>query len=218
MKYAQSSVMFKEQFLKQTKDKIIACKECTLHNNRKFPVVGHGSHSPVIMFIGEAIGDRENETGMPFSGNAKETFEKALEVLDVKRMDVYSTVLLKCKYEPSVTSETCFKRCLQHLITQIDLLQPKIICTMGHYPTKFLLEYYENENKDKEIKDIHGESIMILPARKHKKHQVFYSPATKMYIVPTFSPATKDNFQIKDHIISDMNSIKTLISLLPILF
>jgi DNA polymerase len=210
--------MFKEQFLLQIKDKILACKNCPLGQKRKFPVIGQGNHSPAIMFVGEAIGNKENETGIPFSGTSKAMFEKAIYSIGLTRKDIYCTSLLKCKYDQSVASETCFKRCSQYLFEQIDLLQPKIICTMGHYPTKMLLEYYENDNFKKDVKEIHGESILINPIRKHKKHKIYYVPTSKLYIVPTFSTAETKNFQIQEHIINDMIMIKTLISLLPILF
>jgi DNA polymerase len=170
------------------------------------------------MFIGEAAGDKENETGIPFSGTSKAMFDRAINSLGLDRKDIYCTILLKCKYDHSTASETCFKRCSQYLFEQIDLLQPKIICTMGHYPTKILLEHYENENYKKDVKDIHGESILISPIRKHKKHKVNYIPSSKLYVVPTFSTAETKNFQIQEHIMSDMSMIKGLLSLLPILF
>ncbi|MGI5828485.1 MAG: uracil-DNA glycosylase family protein, partial [Patescibacteria group bacterium] len=71
------------QELKQLKDEVVNLKESPLYEYRKknnyYQVIGEGSHYAKIMFIGEAPGKNEAETGRPFCGAAGRVLSEMLE-------------------------------------------------------------------------------------------------------------------------------------------
>ncbi len=74
------------------------CALCTLSNSRKQVVFGEGNPDADIMFVGEAPGSVEDETGRPFVGKSGELLTKIIETtLDVKREEVYIANIIKCR-------------------------------------------------------------------------------------------------------------------------
>ena len=89
----------RKELMKQIRDEVVALKNSPLYKfrieNKNLPVIGEGSHSAKIMFIGEAPGRNEAKTGRPFCGRAGEIFNKLLESVEIKREDVYVTNIVK---------------------------------------------------------------------------------------------------------------------------
>ncbi|KKR65254.1 MAG: Uracil-DNA glycosylase, family 4 [Candidatus Curtissbacteria bacterium GW2011_GWA1_40_47] len=85
--------------LKKIRDEIWNLSKSPLYNYRKknnyFPVIGEGNHFSKIIFIGEAPGQREAETGRPFCGAAGKILDELLVSIDLKRKDVYITNVVK---------------------------------------------------------------------------------------------------------------------------
>ena len=85
--------------LRKIKDEIINAKNSPLYGyrikNKYFPVIGEGSHNAKIMFIGEAPGKNEAETGRPFCGAAGHVLDELLESIGLNRKEVYITNILK---------------------------------------------------------------------------------------------------------------------------
>ena len=181
-----------EEKLKKIKNEVLNCKKCFLYKerieNRFYPVIGEGNHRAKIMFVGEAPGQQEARTGKPFCGAAGKILDELLESVEIKREEVYIANLLKCRppknRDPRPEE---IKACFPYLERQIKIIKPKIICPLGRYSMKFLMEKFRLENQIEKISKIHGrlfksknlfQSITIIP---------FYHPA-----VATYNPNMKE--------------------------
>ena len=122
-------------------EKIKICKQCPLYKTRHHAVPGEGSyHSPVI-FVGEAPGEVEDLHGKPFIGKAGQLLTKILQSVQIKRKDVFITNMIKCRPPGNRNpSQSEVEVCLPYLESQIALINPRIIVTLGNIPTKFLLD------------------------------------------------------------------------------
>lgn len=151
------------------------CKKCKLYKTRKNVVIGEGSLNAKIVFIGEAPGKNEDETGVPFCGRAGKLLDEFLSSINLKREDIFITNIVKCR--PSLNRDPDkeeIKICSNYLEKQIKEINPEIICPLGRYASKFILKKYGFE--EKEIGKVHGvifeNKVKIIP---------MYHPAAAIY-------------------------------------
>jgi DNA polymerase len=115
------------------------CTKCPLHRFRKNAVPGEGDKNSKVMFVGEAPGATEDEMGRPFVGAAGRLLTTMLESLGIKRESVYITNVVKCRppgnREPN---DEEIEVCKPYLISQITLLKPRIIVTLGNVAGKVI--------------------------------------------------------------------------------
>jgi uracil-DNA glycosylase len=143
--------------LKKIKNEVLNCKKCLLYKSRKYPVIGQGNHSAKIMFIGEAPGYNEDQTGRPFCGIAGKILDELLEEAGLERKDVYITNILKCRPpENRDPRNDEIKACSPYLLRQVEIIKPKIICTLGNYATRFIFEKFNIDQEFSGISKIHG--------------------------------------------------------------
>jgi DNA polymerase len=117
------------------------CHRCELANTRTHAVVGRGNLKAPIMVIGEAPGQNEDETGLPFVGRAGQLLEKILASvkLDIEK-DVYICNVIKCRPPQNrVPTNEEIEACKPYLLEQIRLVDPKIILLTGATAVKGLL-------------------------------------------------------------------------------
>lgn len=194
----------KYELLKQIKEEVIALKESPLYEervkNKVFPVIGEGNHQAKIMFVGEAPGKNEAETGRPFCGAAGKILTQLLESIGLKREDVYITNIVKDR--PPENRDPLpeeIKIYAPFLDRQIEIIQPKIIATLGRYSMAYIMEKFGLQQELKSIGQIHG--------------KVF---GTKAYygdieIIPLYHPAValyRDN--LKEQLFKDFQVIKNV--------
>lgn len=111
---------------------LAGCQACELGKNRTNFVLGEGSFTPDIMFIGEAPGAEEDKEGVPFIGAAGQLLTRMLEKLGLTKDEIYLANVLKCRPPNNrKPTEDETKACLQYLEAQIELLKPKVIVTLG---------------------------------------------------------------------------------------
>jgi len=152
------------------------CKKCPLHKTRKNAVPGEGGNRKRIMFIGEAPGRREDELGRPFVGAAGKFLDELLDSIGLGREDVYITNIVKCRPPGNRDpTELEIKICSPYLDRQINILDPRIICPLGRFSAKYILERYGFDMES--ITKVHGkiykaDKILILP---------MYHPAAALY-------------------------------------
>jgi DNA polymerase len=92
------------------------------------------------MFIGEGPGRDEDLTGRPFVGKAGELLDKMLAALGLQRGQVYIANVVKCRPPDNRTPTSPeAQRCLGYLRRQIELIQPRVIVTLGATPLRELL-------------------------------------------------------------------------------
>lgn len=110
------------------------CKRCKLCEGRKNIVFGSGKEArPDLMVIGEAPGEKEDETGEPFVGKAGEMLDKMLEnVLGISRKDVYVTNAVKCRPPENRNPEPEeVESCIQFAKWQKEAVKPKVVVIFG---------------------------------------------------------------------------------------
>lgn len=118
-----------------------ACTDCGLHQGCKGKVFGTPNIYAPIMVIGEAPGENEDITGLPFTGKAGKLLDKMLESIYLNRdSNVFLTNILKCRPPNNRNPERAeLDACGKHLEQQIDLMKPKFIISTGGFSTAFLL-------------------------------------------------------------------------------
>ncbi len=114
--------------------RIAVCTLCALSERRTRTVPGDGSATAEIMFIGEAPGHNEDQQGLPFVGAAGNVLTNLLAGIGLRRSDVYITNMVKCR--PNNNRDPLsgeIEACSTYLDAQIDLIDPKVIVTLGRY-------------------------------------------------------------------------------------
>jgi len=113
--------------------------DCPLKAGRRKLVFGAGNADADLMFVGEAPGAREDELGLPFVGPAGQLLEQLLGEIGLERKDVFINNVLQCRppgNRDPLPNEV--EECKPFLMKRIELIEPKVICTLGNYATKLL--------------------------------------------------------------------------------
>jgi len=126
--------------LRELEEEAKKCRKCGLYKVRRKLVFGDGSPDAEILFVGEAPGAEEDRQGIPFVGRAGKLLDKILEVVGLKRSEVYIANVLKCRppenRDPTPQEEMA---CLPFLFRQIEIIKPRIICCLGRISARALL-------------------------------------------------------------------------------
>ncbi|MFH1755743.1 MAG: uracil-DNA glycosylase, partial [Candidatus Latescibacterota bacterium] len=138
---APTAVISTNDKLAKVEASVRACVECPLHETRTQAVFGVGNPRTQVVFIGEAPGRDEDIKGEPFVGRAGQLLTKIFAAIDLKREDVYITNILKCRPPANRDpQESEVRRCENYLISQIDIIKPKLICALGRVAAQWLLQ------------------------------------------------------------------------------
>jgi DNA polymerase len=136
-----SKTMDDYKSLEDLKKDVSKCNLCGLHSSRKNLVFGEGNSRAELMFIGEAPGRDEDLQGKPFVGRAGKLLTKIIEAMGLKREDVYIANILKCRPPNNRNPKPDeINACINHLKSQIRIIQPKVICALGTFSAQRLLE------------------------------------------------------------------------------
>src|SRR5262245_16420584 len=93
------------------------------------------------MFIGEGPGQQEDLQGEPFVGRAGGLLTQLIEGIGLTRADVYIANVVKCRPPGNRDPEPDeIEACAPWLDRQLDLIQPRVIVTLGNFATKLLLQ------------------------------------------------------------------------------
>ncbi len=118
-----------------------SCQKCALGATRTNCVFGTGSRNARLMFIGEAPGEKEDLSGIPFVGAAGKLLDRFLEAVDIPREDVYIANILKCRppknRDPLPAEEDA---CIGYLEEQIRLINPDIMVCLGRISAMRLIK------------------------------------------------------------------------------
>lgn len=134
---------------------IAICQRCELSQGRTKAVPGEGPENAEIMFIGEAPGFHEDRQGRPFVGAAGKFLEELLASIGLTREDVYIGNVIKCRPPSNRDPQPDeMAACKPFLDKQIELIQPKLIVTLGRFS---MARYFPNTK----ITRIHGQPKRI---------------------------------------------------------
>ncbi len=120
--------------LQSVSNDVVACTKCRLAETRTQAVPGEGSSTAAVMFIGEGPGFNEDQQGRPFVGRAGKLLDDLLESVPMKREDVFITNIVKCRPPDNrdpLPDEV--SACRDYLEAQIELLNPRVIATLGRH-------------------------------------------------------------------------------------
>jgi len=113
--------------------------ECPLVATRTNLVFGAGNADADLLFVGEAPGFYEDQQGLPFVGRAGKLLDQLLVEIGLERKDAFITNVLKCRppdnRDPSPDE---IEICKPYLFRQIELIEPKVVCTLGNFSLKLL--------------------------------------------------------------------------------
>jgi DNA polymerase len=152
------------------------CTRCPLHVSRTQVVFGSGSPTADLMFVGEAPGFHEDKQGVPFVGAAGQLLGKLLAGIGLSRDDVFVANVLKCRppgnRDPQPEE---IEACERHLFRQIELIQPKVIATLGNFATKLL------SGKPLGITRVHGQEQQVTLGGSRVLLYPLFHPAAALY-------------------------------------
>ena len=183
-----TSATERRDLLKDVYEQARGCIACQLHQTRTQVVFGAGNADADLMFIGEAPGADEDRLGLPFVGRAGKLLDTLLGEIGLERTDVFIANTLKCRppnnrdpYPNEIES------CSGYLRRQVELIQPKVICTLGNFSTKLLRAdptgISRLHGRD-EVRTIGTRAIRLLP---------MYHPAAALY-TPSNLQTLRDDF------------------------
>ncbi len=134
---------------------VTACTRCVLSETRTNAVPGDGSPNAAVLFIGEGPGKNEDEQGLPFIGRAGKLLDSLLDEVPLKREDVFITNVVKCRPPNNRDPEPDeVAACMPYLKAQIELIDPRVIVTLGRHS---MLRFYPQGK----ISNDHGRIINI---------------------------------------------------------
>ncbi|MDR3306277.1 MAG: uracil-DNA glycosylase [Endomicrobium sp.] len=189
-KMPSEKVLSPKEKLEALKRTIDFCKECALGNSRLNAVIGVGSPTADLMFVGEGPGFDEDRKGEPFIGKAGQLLTKIIEAMGYTRETVYIANIVKC--HPMIDPANSEKRsndrpptplemetCRHYLDKQIEIIKPKIIVTLGASSTKGLLYSQEPISKIRGVvKEYKG--IKLIPT--YHPAALLRSPSLKKFV------------------------------------
>jgi uracil-DNA glycosylase len=141
--------------------------DCPLKDRRTKLVFGAGNADADIMFVGEAPGAQEDLQGIPFVGPAGKLLEQLLGEIGLERGDVFINNCLMCR--PPGNRDPLpdeIEECTPFLMKRIELIQPKVICTLGNYATKLLTGSPRGITKvhgDPQQREVGGRKVTLYP-------------------------------------------------------
>ncbi|HEX5193268.1 MAG TPA: uracil-DNA glycosylase [Solirubrobacteraceae bacterium] len=183
-----TSATERRELLKEVYEQARGCTACQLHQTRTQVVFGAGNADADLMFIGEAPGADEDRLGLPFVGRAGKLLDQLLEEIQLDRGDVFICNTIKCRppgnrdpYPDEIES------CSGYLRSQVELIQPKVICTLGNFSTKLL------RGDTTGISRLHGrDEVRVIGARAIRLLPLFH-PAAALY-TPSNLQTLRDDF------------------------
>jgi uracil-DNA glycosylase family 4 len=153
-----------------------ACTKCRLSEGRTQVVFGVGNPDADLMFVGEAPGFHEDKQGYPFVGQAGKLLDKLLEGIGLARADAYVANVLKCRppgnRDPAPDE---IEACEPHLFRQLELVQPRVVASLGNFATKLL------SGKQIGITRVHGQEQQVTIGGRSVLLFPLYHPAAALY-------------------------------------
>jgi DNA polymerase len=162
--------------LAELAEQVRCCTRCPLHATRTQAVFGAGHPDADLMFVGEAPGFHEDQQGVPFVGQAGKLLETLLAGIGLTRADVYIANVLKSRppgNRDPVPDE--IQACEGFLFRQIELIQPRVVATLGNFATKLL------SGRPTGITRVHGQEQETTLGGRRVLLYPLYHPAAALY-------------------------------------
>jgi uracil-DNA glycosylase len=170
-------------------DQVSACTRCRLAQGRTQVVFGVGNPAADLMFVGEAPGFHEDRQGVPFVGQAGKLLDNLLAGIGLERSEVYIANVLKCRPPGNRDPQPDeIESCEPHLFRQIELIQPRVVATLGNFATKLL------SGKPTGITRVHGQEQEVTLGGNRVLLFPLYHPAAALY-TPAMLKVLQEDFR-----------------------
>jgi uracil-DNA glycosylase len=183
----------RRELLKAVYEEARGCVRCPLHRTRTQVVFGAGNADAELMFIGEAPGANEDRLGLPFVGQAGKLLDKLLGEIGLERGDVWICNVLKCRppgnRDPQPNE---IESCQGYLRSQVELIEPKLICSLGNFSTKLL------RGDTTGITRLHGQLQELTIGDRAARLYPLYHPAAALYTPATLEALRADFARIPE--------------------
>jgi DNA polymerase len=173
------------------------CRSCTrcpqLAATRQSVVFGAGNADADLMFVGEAPGANEDRQGLPFVGQAGRLLDQLLGEIGLAREDVFIANVLKCRPPGNRDPQPAeIDNCQGWLLRQVELIEPKVICTLGNFATKLL------RGDPTGITRLHGRDEERVIGLRRVRLLPLYHPAAALYTGSMLDTLRADFARIPD--------------------
>ena len=122
----------KTELLKNLRNKISKIENCELKSNASKLVFSDGNLNSNIMLVGEGPGQKEDEIGKPFVGDAGLLLNKMLNAINIDRKNIYITNVVNYRPPNNRKPESSeITRYSNFLREHISIINPKILILMG---------------------------------------------------------------------------------------
>jgi uracil-DNA glycosylase len=186
---SEQSASERREALKEVFAQAKGCTRCPeLAATRKTVVFGAGNANADLMFVGEAPGASEDEQGVPFVGRAGKLLEKLLEEIGLARSEVFIANVLKCRPPGNRDPQPIeIENCQDYLHSQVELIEPTVICTLGNFSTKLL------RGDPTGITRLHGQPEVLTLGRRAVRLYPIFHPAAALY-TPRMLETLREDF------------------------
>jgi uracil-DNA glycosylase len=163
------------------------CTRCPLSQGRTNVVFGNGNADADLMFVGEGPGHHEDLQGLPFVGRAGKLLDQLLEEIGLSRSEVFVANVVKCR--PPGNRDPLpdeIEACKPYLHGQIELIEPKVICTLGNFATKLLTRSQRGitgVHGRPQVHELGGRTVRVFP---------IYHPAAALRSTKTLEELRED--------------------------
>jgi DNA polymerase len=173
------------------KELLMTARDCTrcaeLAATRTSVVFGAGNANADLMFVGEAPGANEDLQGLPFVGAAGKLLETLLGEIGLSRSEVFIANVLKCRPPGNRDPRPGeIENCTPYLISQVELVAPRVICTLGNFATKLL------RGDPAGITRVHGQPEVRTIGSHTTRLFPIYHPAAALYTPRTMEILRED--------------------------
>lgn len=191
--------------LKLIRDEILNLKSSPLYeyrvSNKFYPVIGQGNHFAKIFIIAEAPGLEEAECGRPFVGKSGKILNSLLKGIDLKRKDIYITNILKDRppnnRNPKQEEIDVYAPFLKR---QIQIIQPKLVITLGKFAMEFITELSGIKECCSQISQSHGKLFQVNSEIGEFDYLPLYHPAVVAYTPSMFDTLERDFKNVKKYV------------------
>jgi len=187
-----------------------ACMRCRLASGRTQVVFGVGDPAADLMFVGEAPGFHEDKQGYPFVGQAGKLLDTLLAGIGLTRENVYIANVIKCRPPGNRDPQPDeIEACESHLFKQIELIEPKLIATLGNFATKLL------SGKPHGITRVHGHPQETTLGGRAVTLYPIYHPAAALY-TPAMLRTLEDDFRRIPGLLTDQSGAPAQVIQFPV--
>jgi DNA polymerase len=174
--------------LREYAEATAGCTRCALAAGRTQVVFGAGHPDADLMFVGEAPGFHEDKQGVPFVGQAGKLLDALLAGVGLERSDVFIANVLKCRPPGNRDPQPDeIQACESHLFRQIELIQPRVVATLGNFATKLL------SGRPLGITRVHGQPQEVALGGSRVTLYPLYHPAAALY-TPSMLKVLEEDF------------------------